>query len=98
MCYSRFCDKTGLEGGSSINKNRGSELGSSPNLQLFPVHCIASHAQVPFNAMNFFPNELTRMRSSVGQDPRLLLVTERLMLASVSSHIAHAKCPLNTCL
>lgn len=59
---------------------------------------MARHAQVPFNAMNFFPNELPRMKSSVGQDPRLLLVTGRLMLASVSSHSAHAKCPLNTCL
>lgn len=40
-------EEMGGEGGSSISKTLGSKPGSSPYLQLFPGHCVESHAQWP---------------------------------------------------
>lgn len=69
--------------GIPLVKNLGSKLASSPNLELFPVHSIESHAQVPLNAIFCFSNGLPRMNISMEPDPGLLLMKRRFMLGLV---------------
>lgn len=48
------------------------------------MYHIQSHAQVPLNAINFFSNELPRMKSSAEQDPDLFVAhQEKINAGSV---------------